>query len=285
MIVRERCTERCLDLSVLGFFHRHNKRPLPEAFREVSLVCHRGAHQQWPENSLSAFRAAAAHGYGIELDVQCFKDGQVIVVHDRTFERMVGAPAVAAQLTLDELRPLRLRHKNKHTNERIPTLGEVLQSFGGGVIVEIKEYGPELYEWAEAVVTAFKRFSDVYDRVIVQSFNPHVLRYVRELDPRLYRCQLFGAARQANVPRYASFLRRHLAINPISQPDAIAGRLALLSKPRVERYRDRYGYSVLGWTAQSPEDLQLASSLGLDIVISDYVPRHSNGLVMRNERN
>ena len=31
---------------------------------------------------LAAFRRAAEHGYGIELDVQLTRDGQVIVAHD-----------------------------------------------------------------------------------------------------------------------------------------------------------------------------------------------------------
>ena len=43
-------------------------------------IAHRGLHSednQTPENSLSAFRAAAEAGYGIEFDLQMTKDGQV----------------------------------------------------------------------------------------------------------------------------------------------------------------------------------------------------------------
>ena len=53
-------------------------------------VAHRGLHSRdksVPENSLEAFRLAAEAGYGIELDVQLSKDGQVVVFHDDTLDR------------------------------------------------------------------------------------------------------------------------------------------------------------------------------------------------------
>ena len=43
---------------------------------------HRGLHvedKSVPENSLEAFRLAASAGYGVELDVQLSRDGQVVV--------------------------------------------------------------------------------------------------------------------------------------------------------------------------------------------------------------
>ena len=54
---------------------------------------HRGLHSRdkaVPENSLEAFRLAAEAGYGIELDVQLSKDGQVVVFHDNTLDRVCG---------------------------------------------------------------------------------------------------------------------------------------------------------------------------------------------------
>ena len=50
---------------------------------------HRGLHTQdktVPENSLPAFRAAVEAGYGMELDIQLSKDGQVMVFHDDTLD-------------------------------------------------------------------------------------------------------------------------------------------------------------------------------------------------------
>jgi len=54
---------------------------------------HRGLHSEdktVPENSLEAFRQARDAGYGMELDVQLSKDGEVVVFHDDTLERICG---------------------------------------------------------------------------------------------------------------------------------------------------------------------------------------------------
>jgi glycerophosphoryl diester phosphodiesterase len=55
-------------------------------------VAHRGlwSPAAAPENSLAAFQAACAHDYGIELDVQLSADGEAMVFHDATLERMTG---------------------------------------------------------------------------------------------------------------------------------------------------------------------------------------------------
>ena len=51
-------------------------------------VAHRGLWRPdgAPENSLAAFQAAAAAGYGIELDVQLSADGEAMVFHDGKLE-------------------------------------------------------------------------------------------------------------------------------------------------------------------------------------------------------
>ena len=70
------------------------RRPAARAPFENRCFAHRGlfgADQRPPENSLTAFRAAAAAGYGIELDVQFTADRQLVVFHDDTLDRMTPA--------------------------------------------------------------------------------------------------------------------------------------------------------------------------------------------------
>ena len=55
------------------------------------MAAHRGLYekdQSVPENALEAFRRAAENGYGVELDVQLTRDGEVVVFHDDTVDRM-----------------------------------------------------------------------------------------------------------------------------------------------------------------------------------------------------
>ena len=72
---------------------------------------HRGLHSRnrsVAENSLEAFRLAAAAGYGIELDVQLSKDGQVVVFHDATLQRVCGVEGRVDEKTYAELSQLSL---------------------------------------------------------------------------------------------------------------------------------------------------------------------------------
>ena len=67
---------------------------------------HRGLHNtdgSAPENSLPAFRLAAEHGYGIELDVHITKDDRIIVFHDDDLLRMCGVDAKTEDFTFAEL--------------------------------------------------------------------------------------------------------------------------------------------------------------------------------------
>ena len=54
---------------------------------------HRGLHTDNKgvlENSQSAFAEAIQKGYGIELDLQLSADGQAMVFHDDTLDRMTS---------------------------------------------------------------------------------------------------------------------------------------------------------------------------------------------------
>jgi glycerophosphoryl diester phosphodiesterase len=87
-----------------------------------------------PENSLNAFRSAAAAGLGCELDVRRTKDGELVIFHDATLERMCGSPARISDIPFVELRGHRLPDGSK-----IPTLREALEAMNGlPTLIEVK---------------------------------------------------------------------------------------------------------------------------------------------------
>jgi len=91
-----------------------------------------------PENSLNAFRSAAVAGVGSELDVRMTKDGELIVFHDATLERMCGLSARISEINFVELRGARLPDGSK-----IPTIREALEAMNGlPTLIEIKIDAP-----------------------------------------------------------------------------------------------------------------------------------------------
>lgn len=105
----------------------------------VAFVAHRGGIVPgYPENTLAAFRQAAKHGAEvIEVDLRGTKDGEVVIMHDETFDRTTNGKGKVTDYTLAELKKL-----DAGGGERIPTYEEALQLVAGtGVklLLDIKE--------------------------------------------------------------------------------------------------------------------------------------------------
>ena len=91
---------------------------------------HRGASNDYPENTLLAFENAIKIGAtGIELDVHKTKDNILVVIHDEDVERTFLGKGLIKDFNFNDLLKLRNRRKLFEDNEkcRIPTLEEVLK--------------------------------------------------------------------------------------------------------------------------------------------------------------
>lgn len=119
-------------------------RPAADAFLRMApftrwRFAHRGLHRAEegiPENSLPAFRRAVEGGYGIELDLHLTTDGQLVVFHDDTLDRVCGISGRVDEQSWPELQ----QHRLLGTEERIPLFREVLETVNGKIpmIVEVK---------------------------------------------------------------------------------------------------------------------------------------------------
>lgn len=96
--------------------------------KEVLVIAHRGDWRGAPENSLQGFQNCIERGIDIvELDVRRTKDGALVVLHDETVDRTTNGRGKVSELTLDEVRKLRLRNGlGRVTELQIPTFEEVL---------------------------------------------------------------------------------------------------------------------------------------------------------------
>lgn len=212
---------------------------------------HRGLHSRdmrVPENSLAAFELAAAAGYGIELDVQLSRDGQVVVFHDDTLERVCGVNARVDELSLDELRELRLCG----TDERIPLLSEVLATVRGRgpLIVELKtgRRNRELCEKTYALL------SDYRGDVCIESFDPTIVAWFRFHGRDLVRGQLAMPASRydSSIKRPAAFLLSRGLMNFLCRPQFMAYRIGF--KPLPIRLAERLGAMRVAWTSHEPRN-------------------------------
>lgn len=135
----------------------------------VTIVAHRGDWRNHPENSIPAFQSCIDKGIDmIEIDIQRTKDGQLILMHDRTIDRCTNGKGKVADLTYDEIQRLRLRpqHSASVTRNHIPTLEEVLLLCKGKILINIDkgyDYFQQVYELMEKTGTT--------NQVIIKSGN------------------------------------------------------------------------------------------------------------------
>ena len=231
---------------------------MPESIEWVKArpVAHRGLHDLGagvPENSLAAFAKAAEAGYPVELDVRLLGDGQPAVFHDETLERLTGAEGALASLDAAGAKALRLGG----TDERIPLLGEALETLAGRVPVFVELKNPDgAGPLEEAVWGLLAAYGGAF---AVESFNPASLQWFLANAPRAVRGQLVSEG-------------DHLAERmPLSQAHFLACRFDRLPHPAVAKYRQE-GLPVLGWTTRSPKDHAQAMRHCDNVVFEGYQP-------------
>ena len=152
----------CLCSSVL--FAQNRTQQLREDFlnprlKKVLVVSHRGNWRSAPENSLAAIDSAIVMKIdAVEIDVRKTKDGHLVLMHDNTVDRTTNGKGKVGNLTLDEIKKLRLKDKDgKLTEHTVPTLEEAMLVAKGKIMVNLdKAYSifSEVYEVLERTGTA-----------------------------------------------------------------------------------------------------------------------------------
>lgn len=159
------------------------------AFDLPLVIGHRGARAVKTENTLEAFDYACRSGVKwVELDAMLSADGQVMVFHDETLDRMcLNATGRLDSFTAEELRSFKMPN-----GTRIPFLAEVLDllnAYGANVNIEIKPSKPELArETARRVwETVPEKGFDDPDRLLFSSFEWAALEETLVLAPHIRR--------------------------------------------------------------------------------------------------
>lgn len=198
---------------VFPALRRHPDRQLLDGM----LIAHRGLHDlkaDTPENSLAAFHEAVKAELAIEIDIHLTADGEVVVFHDDTPERMCGVDGKVESFTLKQLRALRLQG----TEEGIPTLRECLAVVSGKVPLMI-EFKCGFDNWKALCEAAEVILRDYDGPYFVQSFFPLALWWYRRNRPDICRGQL--SSRFSGGPLLHR-LQGLLLFNVLARPDFVS---------------------------------------------------------------
>ncbi|MGB8273724.1 MAG: glycerophosphodiester phosphodiesterase family protein [Alphaproteobacteria bacterium] len=232
------------------------KRPLGD-WLTARAFAHRGLHDARrgvPENSLPAFAAAIAAGYGIELDVRRLASGEPVVFHDRDLARMTGRKGAIADIARRQLSGLHLAS----TAERVPLLSEVLDMVRGRVpvLIEIKNDGRAgaLEQKVAKLLTAYE------GPFAVISFNPFSLAWFRRHAPAFVRGQTAAAFRGRDMPLWRRLAQRDYLLNIVSRPDFLLYEIGALPRRSVALLR-ALGWPLLVYTVTTQAEREKALTL------------------------
>ena len=127
---------------------------LADARERVLLVAHRGI---WggniPCNTVPAFETALRHGADmIELDIDCTKDGKLIIFHPGMEKPFLGLDKRLSEMDWSEVKKLRyLNADDTPTQFGIPTLDEILERFKGRSYINADKFWENPREITEAI--------------------------------------------------------------------------------------------------------------------------------------
>lgn len=248
---------------------------LPAAFLRTPLA-HRALHDAGkgrPENSRAAIRAAIARGYGIEIDLQCSRDGAAMVFHDYDLGRLTPETGPVRQRDAAQL----VRIPLKGGDEGIPGLPEILALVAGRVplLIELKDQHGRMGQTdgtlEQAAASALAGFSGP---VAVMSFNPQMMIAMAALAPQVPRGLVTCAFDDENWPLLREETRARLRTVPdyaAAGASFVSHDIRDLANPRLSELRAQ-GAGVLCWTVHSTSEEAEARRVADSITFEGYLP-------------
>jgi glycerophosphoryl diester phosphodiesterase len=228
------------------------------------IIAHRGASAIAPENTLAAFRAAAASGATwVEFDASLTKDGRPVVFHDDLLDRTTDGTGLLAETPFEVLTHLDAGgwFAPEFAGEMVPTLEEVLETLAElsmGFNMEIKpDRGREVETAQIALATAAADWPTRAHLPLVSSFSRTAVAVARD--------------EKAEWPRSMLFDRRPADWREVGkelQVIAFGANQQHLDAAQVEEIKQA-GYLLTAYTVNSIERAQTLFAWGVDAVFTD----------------
>jgi glycerophosphoryl diester phosphodiesterase len=237
-----------------------------------SVIAHRGASGEAPENTLAAFREAwNQKADGIELDIWLTKDGRIVVIHDGSTKRTASRNLDVKNQPLEELRNLDagVWKGQKWKNEPIPTLEEVLDVLPAGKLVYIEiKCGPEVLPELARIVT---KSGKPTEQLRIIGFSLDTLVKSKALIPEVKTLWLVGGTKDKIIGKT---VYPDLAV--LAEKAVTAGMAGLdlnsgfpLDASAVAAIKEK-GLTLAVWTVNDPAAAKRFAAAGVDAINTDY---------------
>lgn len=278
-------------------------------YLDPDISAHRSGAGVVPENTLMAFQTVLEKNktFGVdtfEFDVQITKDGELIILHNLTYDETSNAVeefghknVYASSLTYEEAHsalnlgenftadgktyPYRgLRGKDIPDNLRVAKCKDVIDYIEKNskgkkyrYIIEIKSTSIDGMKAADELYSIIME-RKLQDRVIWATSNEDVSIYMEKKYPDMPR-----SARTTEVIQFYIYARMNWDLNDLGVTyvalqipfaDSAAGGLANLGTRELINYAHKYDIAVQYWTVNDADDVEELILNGADCIMTDY---------------
>lgn len=227
----------------------------------VRMVAHRGVSGLERENTCAAFVAAGNRSHwGVETDVHVTADGQYVIIHDDTTDRVAGVHHEVEETDLATLRALHLQDVDgqPRADLLLPTLEEyigICKRYEKHCVLELKNHMQE-----KDVVGIIGVIRDLgwLDNTVFISFDLPNCLCVRALLPQ-QPVQYLTGSWQDDLPELLAAQKLDLDIH-----------LRQMNAERAAACHAQ-GVQVNVWTVDDPAEAKALADCGVDYITSNIL--------------
>ena len=223
---------------------------------DVSIIAHRGASKEAPENTMAAIQQAIKdEADWVEIDVQETADDHIVVFHDSDFMKLANNPLKIWDATLADVEAIDIGSwfDPKFSDQRAPTLRDVLKACKGKirVLIELKYYGHDVD--LENRVAQIVEEEGMVDQIELMSLKLEAVTKMKKRRPT-WRVGLLMSVATGNLKA--------------SEADFLAINGAFVDRDLIKKAHQRQ-QDVLVWTVNDAASMSTMIGMGVDGLITD----------------
>ncbi|PFH73532.1 glycerophosphodiester phosphodiesterase [Bacillus cereus] len=270
-------------------FQQVNEQKYTKAINQsnhIKNIAHRGASAYAPEHTLEAYQLGQQlKGDYIEIDLQMTKDGHLVAMHDETLNRTTNGTGFVKDHTLDEIKQLNAGSffnkkypnlaKKEFEDAKVPTLEEIIETFGRNANYYIETKSPDEYPGMEEKLLEIIKHYEISDKVIIQSFSEESLRKIHSLNDNIPLVQLLSYKKavqltDSEIEKYKTYCIG-LGMN-YKYIDAVYAK-------KIKKH----GLEVHPFTVDNEKDMEKLLKWGVDGMFTNYPDRLHSVLDLKSQ--
>jgi glycerophosphoryl diester phosphodiesterase len=235
--------------------------PVPGRAQELpvkGLCAHRGANNNYPENTLAAIKEAVRLGVQmIEFDIRKTKDNVLVVIHNDEVDETTNGKGRVENLTSEDIRKLDAGSWKdpKFKDEKIPTFEEVLNVIPKNILmnIHIKDNNAAIAEKVAELITK----KNIVKNSVVACDNTG-MEAVRKINPKIKICYM---ERGNSVDEYIDGTIKVKAEYIQLKKEAFGDIINIVKKLKANGIVVNYYY------AKTKEELKKLIDAGVDFIL------------------